>query len=325
MGFALYQPDLQTIMRVLDKKSLLQAARAVGFDAPETWFPESSADVARAVREADGPLMIKPRTQIFLKAHKKGALLSRDPARASREYEKFSRQNPYWRPVAVCMPELAQPMLQRYHAEATRWIYSLSGFREESGGNLALLGAVKVLQRPRRMGIGLCFEHAPVDVSLATLTARLLESIGYYGVFELEFMRVGDRLLLIDMNPRFFNQLALDIARGLPLPRLAYAAALGNGAEVTRLLAAVPSGRAPYAFCNRLGLRVLLGAQHLLGTMSSSEADSWRKWVKDRQNRLVDPVADGDDSAPVWADAMIQLYDCMRHPRAFINMVGLDR
>jgi D-aspartate ligase len=324
-GFALYQPDLQTIMRVLDKKSLLEAARDVGFDVPETWFPESSADVARAVRETDGPLMIKPRTQIFLKAHKKGAIVSRDPALARKEYERFSRNHPYGRSVTDRMPELAQPTLQRYYPEATRWIYSLSGFRDATGGHIAMLGAIKVLQRPRSMGIGLCFEHAAVDPVLATRTARLLESIGYYGVFELEFMRAGERLMLIDMNPRFYNQLALDVARGLPLPSLAYAAALGNEAEVARLVAAVPSGDAPYAFCNQLGLRVLLGAQELLGTMSASEADTWRKWVKDRHKILVDPVADADDPDPIWADAIIHLYDCMRHPRAFINMIALDR
>lgn len=324
-GFALYQPDLETLMRVLDKKSLIETARDVGFDVPETWYPESSCDVERVARQVDGPLMIKPRTQIFLKLHKKGAILSRTPALAKREYDEFARDNVYCGPVADRRPELLQPMLQRYYPGATKWIYSLSGFRAAKGGDLALLGAVKVLQRPRRMGIGLCFEHAPVDSILAARTARLLETIGYYGVFELEFMRAGDRLLLIDMNPRFYNQLALDVARGLRLPSLAYAAALGNEAEVARLVAAVPKGDAAYAFCNQLGLRVLLGAQEFFGTMPAAEAATWRNWAKDRSKILVDPVADEDDPAPRWADAMIQLYGCVRHPRAFLHMIALDR
>ncbi len=324
-AFSLYQPDLETLMRVLDKRKLLEAASDVGFDVPETWYPESSSDVERAAREADGPLMIKPRTQIFLKLHKKGAIVSRSPPLAGREYEKFCRENVYGGPVRDRMPELKQPMLQRYYPEATQWIYSLSGFRSAKGGGLALLGAVKVLQRPRSMGIGLCFEHAPVDGVLAERALQLLEAIGYYGVFELEFMRAGDRLLLIDMNPRFYNQLALDVARGLRSPNLAYAAARGDDAEVARLIAAVPKGDAAYAFCNQLGLRVLLGAQQLFGTMPVAEANAWRTWVKDRRNVLVDPVADDDDPAPLWADAMIQLYGCVRHPRAFVHMIALDR
>jgi hypothetical protein len=31
-------------------------------------------------------------------------------------------------------------------------------------------------------------------------------------------LRAGDGHLLIDFNPRFDNQLAFDVARGLPLP-----------------------------------------------------------------------------------------------------------
>jgi predicted ATP-grasp superfamily ATP-dependent carboligase len=38
--FAMYQPDLDTTLRVLDKKRLLDDARAVGLDAPATWYPE---------------------------------------------------------------------------------------------------------------------------------------------------------------------------------------------------------------------------------------------------------------------------------------------
>ena len=80
---------------------------------------------------------------------------------------------------------------------------------------------MKVLQRPRRLGIGLCFASAAVPDDLRARATRLLDSLGYFGVFELEFIRSRGRYLLIDMNPRFYNQIQLDVTRGLDLPMLA--------------------------------------------------------------------------------------------------------
>ena len=65
--------------------------------------------------------------------------------------------------------------------------------------------------------------------------------IGYFGVFEAEFIRLGDERLLIDFNPRFFGQMGFDVARGLPIVGLAYEAALGGTQRVTQLLQASAS------------------------------------------------------------------------------------
>ena len=115
------------------------------------------------------------------------------------------------------------PMLQRYHPEAMKKIYSLSGFRDMSGSHIVMRAALKILQQPRHLGIGLCFEEAEVIPDLAQQTIRLCERIGYYGAFELEFIVAQGRMLLIDFNGRFYNQLAFDIARGMDWPRLVYA------------------------------------------------------------------------------------------------------
>jgi predicted ATP-grasp superfamily ATP-dependent carboligase len=324
--FVMYQPDLETTMRVLDKKRLVEAATKAGLDTPETWFPENAADVERVARDVDGPLMLKPRTQLFLYAHRKGDLAPQGPTQMRVAYEKFSRDNRFLDPIAKT-PDLTRPMLQRYYPEAAECIYSLSGFRDKSGRHVALLGAIKVLQRPRRMGVGLCFEDAPVPGHLPERALRLLDLLGYYGVFELEFVRAGDRLLLIDMNPRYFGQIGLDVARGLDLPLLSYAAAVGDDDHVARLVAAaaVASNGTPHAFCNRMGLNVLVGAQRLFGTMSPADAARWFAWAQPNGKVLVDAVDAADDRGPLLADAVRQLYDCVRHPRAFVRMIALDR
>jgi len=322
--FALYQPDVDTLLRVLDKKRLVEAAALAGIEAPETFFPETAAEVERLAREAEGPLLLKPRTQLFLETHGKGSLVPA-AAKLHEAFDAYRRDHRYLPPVSDRMPELMAPMLQRYYPEAAEGIYSLSGFRSRGGDLLLMLGATKVLQRPRRLGIGLCFESAPVPDDVRERARRLLDVLGYFGVFELEFIRAGARHLLIDMNPRFYNQLQLDVSRGLDLPRLAYAAAQGDTEEVATLAARPPPAEPVDAFCNGIGLRILVGAQRAFGTMTSAEAARWTAWRRDHGRGLVDSIAADDDPGPVLAEGAGQLYSCLRHPRAFLRMIALDR
>jgi predicted ATP-grasp superfamily ATP-dependent carboligase len=311
---------------VLDKKKLYEAAGEAGLDAPPTWFPQNARDVESAAREAGTQLMIKPRTQAFLQPHHKGEVGPRDPVLLRELYHRFCGESTYADPVASHMPELTRPMLQRFYPQAAESIYSVTGFRDVTGKNLALLGSIKVLQRPRSIGIGLCFESAPLPQGLFRKVSLFLERIRYYGIFELEFVRDGERLLLIDMNPRFYHQLALDVARGLDLPRLAYAAALEEEAEVARLVALAPTGEGPaHSFCNGIGLRVLVGAQKLFGTMSPAEAARWREWTRDTGRTLVDSADADDDRAPFVAEVLGQVYGFLRHPRSFVRRIALDR
>jgi D-aspartate ligase len=324
--FTLYQPDFATTFGMLDKKRLYEAAHQAGLEAPDTWFPQTSGEVEDIAREVGAAFFIKPRTQAFLRNHPKGAIGPGDPAGLRRAYEKFHAECRYGEPIATEMSDLGRPMLQRFYPDAAQSIYSVTGFRDETGRRAAYLGCVKVLQRPRRIGIGLCFETASVRPGLAERVARFLERIGYYGIFELEFIQDGDRLLLIDMNPRLYNQVGLDVARGLDLPLLAYAAAMGDEETVTRLVAAAPPGEASsHVFCNGIGLRTLLEAQRFFGTMSADEVAHWRAWSHDPSKILVDAVASDDDPRPYFAEVLGQIYGCVRHPRSFVRMVGFER
>ena len=162
-------------------------------------------------------------------------------------------------------PEMAMPMLQRYYPEAMKKIYSLSGFRDMSGSHIVMQAALKILQQPRHLGIGLCFEEAEVIPDLAQQTIRLCERIGYYGAFELEFIVAKDGMLLIDFNGRFYNQLAFDIARGMDLPRMVYAGATGATEELERLVSRVPppDKEQSLVFCNGFGLSLSVAGQQV--------------------------------------------------------------
>ena len=321
-NFLLYQPDFDVLSSILDKGVLTQRAREAGLDTPETWLPANDADVESAAREARGPLMIKPRTQIMLTTHAKGAMAPADARGARSEYARFVRFNRYARIVRERLTAATRPMLQRFYPEAMNGVYSLAGFRDRAGRHFVTMGANKVLQRPRNMGVGLCFEPAAVEPDLARKVERLLDRIGYYGVFEVEFIRAGDRWLLIDYNPRFYAQIALDIVRGLPLPQLAYAGATGNEAEIARLVQGVPASGVDglHAFCNRFSLRILLGAQRVFGGMTREEIATWRTWRLAKGSQLVDAVADRDDPGPYFVEMFKQVRAYARDPLLFWRM-----
>jgi predicted ATP-grasp superfamily ATP-dependent carboligase len=192
---------------------------------------------------------------------------------------------------------------------------------------MIMRAARKVLQQPRRIGIGLCFEPTAVDPLLAEQTERLCERIGYYGVFELEFILAEGRAMLIDFNGRFYNQIAFDIARGMDLPALAYAAATGDQAEITRLMLLADSGKhADVAgFCNHFVLAAMVKTQRFLRTMSRQDAARLLNWCRGSRGTMIDAVKDPHDALPAFVDNAQYILHSLRHPRAFVRQYGLDR
>ena len=321
--FDLYQPDLETMMSILDKGLLYTHAQAVGMDTPETWLPQSATEAKKVVREVGGPLVVKPRSQLSVRTGTKGLMI--DASGGQDVYDKLLRQAHRDNHFIRRFPEAALPMLQRYHPEATDQIYSLSGFRDISGKYVAMRAALKILQRPRRIGIGLCFEESEVIPALAEQTLRLCERIGYFGAFELEFILSRGRMMLIDFNGRIYNQVAFDIARGMDLPMLVYAGATGRSDELVRLIQDEPrENRAkPLIFCNSFGLSLTVAAKRALQTMSREEANRWRGWRRSAEHSVVDTVRDDDDPVPALIDGVEQIWRSIRHaPRFFKEMAS---
>lgn len=319
--FDLYQPSLETMMCVLDKGLLQQHARAVGIETPETWFPQSGNEVARTIREVGGHLVAKPRSQLCASSGAKAMLIDSAVTERGNVHDRLFKHFGLSNAFTKRFPDKAMPMLQRYYPESMTKIYSLSGFRDVSGSHVVMLAATKILQQPRHLGIGLCFEEADVNPELAQRTIRLCERIGYYGVFELEFVVAQGRMLLIDFNGRFYNQLAFDTARGLDLPGLAYAGATGATGELERLISQVPQRdpKQSLVFCNGFGLSVSVVAQQIFKRMSREEANHWLEWRKMYEGRVVDAIRDSDDPLPAVFDMASRVGQYMRHPRKFLR------
>jgi D-aspartate ligase len=319
--FELYQPGLETVMSLLDKRLLMQHAQAIGIETPPTWFPQNSAEAAKIAKDAGGTVLIKPRSQLAQRTQLKGYVVETRGHRLQSIFDSYMTDQSTNSEFAKRYPATMTPLIQQYYPQAVENVYSLSGFREKIEGGMIMRAARKILQQPRRVGVGLGFEPALVDPLLADQTKRLCERIGYYGVFELEFIFAEEKAMLIDFNGRFYHQIAFDIARGMELPALAYAAATRNQAEVTRLMAHGNSTKHDdvAGFCNHFGITTMVKMQRLLRTMSRKEAARWLDWSRGSHGTMIDVIKDPNDALPAFVDAAQYLLRALRHPRDFVR------
>lgn len=318
--FRLYQPPLETVYALLNKKRLFRLCSQVGLDAPATWFPTSEEEVAALVEREGGPVLVKPQTQIQFVSQIKG-FEAANAADAVRLFRAFVAQAGYGEDVRRYDPEVVYPMLQAYHGEAVRSVYSLAGFIDRRGA-FAVRASNKVFQRPRRLGVGVCFEAAPPRDDLVRKVIELCGRVGYYGAFEVEFIQVGERYLLIDFNPRFYGQMGFEIARGLPQAQLVYEAALGNDVFVSKTLAmACEAESGPRVYRHQLVLSLALTLSRLSGAMSRDEHRGWKAWLAARGD-AVDAMYAPDDRLPAFVDALVELLRAFRHPRSFFRSLA---
>jgi hypothetical protein len=212
-------------------------------------------------------------------------------------------------------PSLDRPIVQPY-VQMAESIYTVDGFVDADGTLVGAMACLKRLQLPRRSGPGILFEHATLDPAIEEGMQRLFRDTGYVGVFDAEFAMDGGEKLLIDINPRFYNHMAFEIDRGLPLPWLAYLSATGQGDAIAGELFAARrhAADARGVYVHRLPLRLMLAAQRMSGGMTRAEVRQWRRLLS--EEGVLSYAADGrGDHVPFLADIVQQV----RHPRALLR------
>jgi predicted ATP-grasp superfamily ATP-dependent carboligase len=177
-------------------------------------------DIGRAVDDARRlgyPLIVKPKSHLVVGSKERGRLV-RNETELLKHYRRYDTARGQEQ-IAATYPELSWPLLQRYIPSARSCVYSVSGIRDVERGTLAVTLTCKRQQWPPDVGVStvqsLCKDSRILDAGLATVQKLLSR-----GVFELELVAEGDKLLAIDLNPRAFGFIALDIAAGNDLPWL---------------------------------------------------------------------------------------------------------
>ena len=313
--FLLFQPPLGTVVEVLDKKRLHAACAEVGLPTLPTWFPSGLEEVKRLAGELILPLVIKPRTQVRLSTGNHGRIVG-SPEELVESYRQWLLHDRYLPGPEKDFGDLTAPMLQAFvPVPRDGGVYSISGFIDRSGELVGARAARKVLQRPRRVGVGLCFEAAGVDDEALAGIVRLCRRVGYFGVFEVEFVSDQGRHRLIDFNPRYYGQMHFECARGLPLPLLAYRAARGEPPMPPARGPLENGGKDAYAF--RFGHVFMLMLRLLLGTSEDEESLHWRHWYAAHGERRVDASFDPQDRLPGLVHATAEVWQALRFARGY--------
>ena len=316
--FVVHQPPVETFRRILDKSQLAVAAAKVGVATPPTWSAPEGQELAELARSLAYPILIKPRTHVQRVENAKGIIVQSD-MELMRALDNFLR-----RERASSAKEAARPLLQRLVRSRSGPI-SITGFLDRAGDCFVTRRCVKVFQRLSATGVGLCFEAMPPDEELSEAVRRLCGELGYFGLFEAEFLAMDGRWALIDFNPRLFNQVALDIYRDMPLPLLACLDAVGDRRGLRE---AVDRARAydqfrPATIQDKFTLRATLLAKAMRGANGRAERDKWKRWMRTHAPHMVDFVADRRDRLPAIVHALSETYLGLRAlPRFFRETAG---
>lgn len=301
--FAVYVPTVAVLETILDKEKLYRSCDAAGIATIEAWFPRDVCNVETIAPDLQYPVLIKPRSHLFRTHRGKGVVVA-SPAELPTAFAKFVCRERTGR-SGRGLPQ-PPPIVQLFVTSAVENVISITGFIDREGSRTVLRASRKMLQRARPVGIGLVFEAIPVDPALADQALRLCRLLGFFGVFEIEFMLLDGRWRLIDFNPRFFHQLALDISTGAALPLLVYHDACG---DLDALDEAVAGCSAPHVVETAGLVDGFTATIVLLLRMFEGRRHSRRvlQWCWQRRAHLVDVALDRSDRLPGIVHALSEL------------------
>lgn len=229
-------PSLAEIETVLIKSRFSAACASIGQAVPDTRTPTDLGTALNDARELGYPLILKPKSHIVVGTAERGALIhdERELRQCFRRYEPTQGQAA----LAQEYPELLWPILQRYVPSARSRVYSVSGFKDVDQGIVAAALSYKREQWPVDVGTS-TVQVSSGDEQILNAGLNAVNQIVSRGIFELELLVDHGRLMAIDLNPRAFGFINLDIARGNDLPWLWFQSTLGPVEPVRGASAAV--------------------------------------------------------------------------------------
>lgn len=217
--------SLEAAWACLHKPTFDGVAADVGFAPVPGALPTSLDDALDAAEQLGYPLVIKPRTHVGVGLGR-GAIV-RDADELATCFAAVAIDPAHIEALALD-PDLGWPMMQRFIASDRLEIVSVSGCLGVDGAPKHVGHTSKLAQWPPGLGIGSLFEARPAERH-TDLALRLVERALGTGLFELELAidRITDSAWPIDLNPRAYGQVALEIARGNDLPGAWYELATG--------------------------------------------------------------------------------------------------
>jgi D-aspartate ligase len=305
-------PPLLELERALIKTRFEVACTRAGQAVPVMEAPDDSlAGVATAER-LGFPLMMKPKSHLVV-GDERGRVLN--DLRELRAYYRPYEMSPGRESLAERYPELLWPLLQKYVPSARTRVFSISGYKDPASGIIAASLSCKRGQWPPDTGISTS-QVSTADERILSRGLETVDKLVSCGIFELELLESGSELLAIDLNPRAFGFIELDIALGNDLPWLWYESTLrpltAGRATGTAPLPASPVAPPPVIEC-RLPIPYTISRciNALFGVRSADEPEPEAVTA----TRVIPMLGQWSDPLPMLLANLQQL----RHPGSLIK------
>jgi predicted ATP-grasp superfamily ATP-dependent carboligase len=212
-------PTLAEIEKCLIKTRFAQACVRLDQAVPTTGSAEDLHSALALARQIGYPVIVKPNSHLGIGMAERGCVVECEAELRARFklYPILAAHSIF----ADGYPELRTPLVQRFLPAGDHRVYSVTGIKDADAGILAASLSYKAEQWPPRVGISVvqvsCDNQRILRAGVAAVD-RLISC----GIFELEMVEQGEDLYIIELNPRGFGFMALDIALGNDLPWLWY-------------------------------------------------------------------------------------------------------
>jgi D-aspartate ligase len=288
-------------------KTRFSASNAAA-DSPllPTLAPDSVEGAVAAAAALGYPVMMKPKSHLAVGLDRGHLLLNE--ADLVRNYRPYSIA-PGQESIAAAYPELRWPLLQRYIASARNRVYSVTGIKDADNGVLTACVSYKRDQWPPDTGVS-TLQISHDDELILELGLKVIEKTLSRGIFEVELLADGDSLYAIDLNPRAFGFLELDIARGADLPWLWYRSTLEAQMPIVRAATEVPLEARHW---------LLRAVRTIAGARAHTPADAI-----DSQDQHSPARRDSVSMLGHWSDPVPMIISnlyLLRHPRSLMRRI----
>jgi D-aspartate ligase len=296
---------LAEIEACLIKTRFADVCSIAGQPSLATAAPDTVEGALAQAAEWGYPIILKPKSHLAVGSAERGRLV-RNADELRRYYHRYS-VHPGQEGLAEIYPELCWPLIQQYVPSARQRVYSVSGFKDADGGVLAASVSYKREQWPPDVGVS-TVQIACDDERLLDAGLQVVNRVLSRGIFEVELLTQGDRLYAIDLNPRAFGFMALDIARGADLPWLWFRSSLGESQQrITH--------RPDVALAARDGL---VHFMRRFAGRGVRNADEKERRISPLPRATIPMLGSWKDPLPM----LISHLYLLRHPRAFVRAAG---
>jgi len=214
-GVSVPGPDLATYRAAADKLTVMELARAAGFDVPETVVLTSPQDGGAGHCQRLFPAILKPHRSVV------GA----DGERRKVGVSFLDDLGSYGKALAALPPAAFPVLLQRRVQGAGEGLFVLRWL----GRVVALFAHRRLREKPPAGGVSVYRESIRLDPGLVAAGLRLLDALNWNGLAMIECKRDArtGRHVIMEVNGRMWGSLQLAIDAGVNFPWLLVRCALG--------------------------------------------------------------------------------------------------